>query len=147
MPPMLSRPHEKRIFCRPSGYQNCGTRSANLVWFFSQTGKYHFETPYSSYAAPLLWDRQFADRIFRSRSIEWHATAKPTQRPHILVAWRNFCCAALPHFVAMCCAALCERTFMLMENAPEENSTSVCDREILTLVLHLSHSTRLFQQN
>ncbi len=39
MPPMRSGPHEKRIFCRPSsGYQNCETRSANLVWFFSQTG-------------------------------------------------------------------------------------------------------------
>ncbi len=37
------------------------------------------------------WNRQFADRIFRPRSIERHAAAKPTQRPHILVAWRNFC--------------------------------------------------------
>ncbi len=55
MPSMRSRPHEKRIFCRPSSrYQNCGTRSVNLVWFFSQTGWYHFETPYSSYAAQLL---------------------------------------------------------------------------------------------
>ncbi len=55
MPPMWSHPHEKIIFCRPSsGYQNCGMRSANLVWFFSQTGWYHFETPYSSYAAWLL---------------------------------------------------------------------------------------------
>ncbi len=35
LPPMRSRPHEKIIFCRPSsGYQNCGTRSANLVWCF-----------------------------------------------------------------------------------------------------------------
>ncbi len=32
MPLMRSCPHEKRIFCRPfSGYQNCGTRSVNLV--------------------------------------------------------------------------------------------------------------------
>ncbi len=38
MPPMRSHPHERRIFCRPSGYQNCVTRSANLVSFFSQTG-------------------------------------------------------------------------------------------------------------
>ncbi len=52
MPPMRSRPHEKKIFCKPSSvYKNCGTRSVNLVWFFSQTGWYHFETPYSSYAA------------------------------------------------------------------------------------------------
>ncbi len=50
-------------------------------------------------------DRQFADRIFRPCSIEWHAAAKPTQRPHILVAWRNFCRAALPHFAAVCRAA------------------------------------------
>ncbi len=55
MPPMWSRPHEKRIFCRPSsGHQNCGTRSASLVWFFSQTGWYHFENPYSSYVTRLL---------------------------------------------------------------------------------------------
>ncbi len=54
-PPMRSHPNEKRIFYRPSsGYQNCGTRSANLVWFFSQTGWYYFETPYWSYAARLL---------------------------------------------------------------------------------------------
>ncbi len=44
----------------------------------------------------LWWDRQFADRIFRPRSIEWHAVAEPTQRPHILEAWHDFCCAALP---------------------------------------------------
>ncbi len=57
MPPMQSHPHEKRIFCRPSSsYKNCGTRSVNLVLFFSQTGWYHFQTPYSSYAAwlPLI---------------------------------------------------------------------------------------------
>ncbi len=55
MPPMRSCPHEKIIFCRPSlGYQNCGTRSVNLVWFFSQTGWYHFETPYLLYAVRLL---------------------------------------------------------------------------------------------
>ncbi len=40
------------------------------------------------------------NRIFRPRSIERHAVAKPMQRPHILVAWRNFCHAALPHFAA-----------------------------------------------
>ncbi len=34
MPPMWSRPHEKRTFCRPSGYKNCGMRHANFVWFF-----------------------------------------------------------------------------------------------------------------
>ncbi len=51
------------------------------------------------------WDRQFADRIFRPRNIERQAAAKPMQHPHILVAWRNFCNAALPHFAAVCRAA------------------------------------------
>ncbi len=32
------------------------------------------------------WDRQLANRIFGPRSIERHAAAKPTQRPHILMA-------------------------------------------------------------
>ncbi len=48
------------------------------------------------------WDRQFADRILKPRSIEQYAAAKPTQRPHILVAWRNFCRVALLHFAAVC---------------------------------------------
>ncbi len=43
-----------------------------------------------------------ADQSFRPRSIEQHAAAKLTQRPHILVAWRNFCRAALLHFAAVC---------------------------------------------
>ncbi len=51
------------------------------------------------------WDRQFADQIFSPRSIERHAAAKPTQRPHILAAWHNFCHAALPHFATVCYAA------------------------------------------
>ncbi len=50
----------------------------------------------------LWWDRQFAGQIFRPRSIEQHAAAKPTQRPHILVAWRNFCRMILPHFATVC---------------------------------------------
>ncbi len=39
----------------------------------------------------LWWDHQFADQIFRQHSIERYAAAKPMQRPHILVTWRNFC--------------------------------------------------------
>ncbi len=108
MPLMRLCPHEKRIFCRPfSCYQNCGTRSANLGWFFSQTGWYHFETPYSSYAVRLLlMGPTIADRIFRPHSIERHTTAKLTQCPHILVARRNFCHAALPHFAVRPCRTL-----------------------------------------
>ncbi len=54
----------------------------------------------------FFWrDRQFADQIFRLCSIERHAAAKPMQHPHILVAWRNFCCTALLHFAAVCHAA------------------------------------------
>ncbi len=106
MPPMRSRPHEKIIFCRPSSYQNCGTRLANLVWFFSQTGWYHFETLIHHMPRGFFWgNRQFADRIFRPRSIEQHAAAKLMQRPHILVTWRNFYHATLPHFAAVCHAA------------------------------------------
>ncbi len=51
------------------------------------------------------WDRQFTDRIFRPRNIERHAAATLTQRPHIFVAWRNFCRTNLPHFAAVCRAA------------------------------------------
>ncbi len=91
---MRSRPNEKRIFCRPSsGYKNCGTRPGNVVWFFSQTSWYHFETPYSSYAA---WLPLMGPTICRPCSIERHAAAEPTQGPHILAAWCDFCCAALP---------------------------------------------------
>ncbi len=98
---MRSHSQEKRIFGRPfSGYKNCGMGPVNLVRFFSLTGWYHFETPYSSYAAWLpLMGRQFADQIFRPRSIERHAAAKPTQHPHILAAWCDFWCVASP-----CCA-------------------------------------------
>ncbi len=92
MPPMRPRPHEKTIFCRPSsGYKNCGTRSVNIVWFFSESGWYH---------GFLWWDRQFVTQIFRLRSIERHAAAEPTQCPHMLAAWHYFCCAALPRYAA-----------------------------------------------
>ncbi len=53
----------------------------------------------------LWWDRQFADQIFRPCSIERHAAAELTQRPHILAAWCDFCCMALPCCVAVCHAA------------------------------------------
>ncbi len=56
-----------------------------LIPFWNSLLTYHIPRSF------FRWDRQFADRIFRPRSIERHATAKPTQRPHILVAWRNFC--------------------------------------------------------
>ncbi len=97
MPLMRSCPHEKRIVCRPfSGYQNCGMRSANLVWFF-------FLKLADTILKPLIhhmprgffcWDWQFADRIFRPRSIERHAAAKPMQRPHIL--WHGATFAVRP---------------------------------------------------
>ncbi len=39
-----------------SGYKNCETRPVNFVRFFSLPGWYHFETPYSSYAARRTFD-------------------------------------------------------------------------------------------
>ncbi len=87
------RVYMENKFCRPSsGYKNCGTRLVNFVRFFSQTGWYHFETPMPH--GFLWWDRQFADQIFKPRSIERHAAAELTQRSHILAAWRDFCCVA-----------------------------------------------------
>ncbi len=73
--------------------QKLWNKTGDLVWFFSQTGWYHLETPMPRDF--LWWDRQFADRIFRPRNIKQHAAAKPTQHPYILATWRDL--------AALCC--------------------------------------------
>ncbi len=112
---MRSCPHEKRIFCRPSsGYKNCGTRLVNFVRFFSQTSWHTILKPLTRHMPHgfLWWDWQFADRIFRPHSIERHAAAEPTQCPHILVAWCDFCCVALLRCTIVCRMAQCGHTFI-----------------------------------
>ncbi len=104
MPPMQSRPHEKRIFCRPSsGYKNCGTRPVNFVWFFFFKLADTILKPLTHHMLHsfLWWDWQFIVRIFRTQNIEWHAAVEQTQHPHILAAWHDFCCATLPHCAAV----------------------------------------------
>ncbi len=88
----------KRIFCRPSsGYQTVERDRRTWSDFFLKLADTVLK-PLTHHMPHgfFWWDRQFADWIFRPRSIERHAAAKPTQRPHILVAWCNFCHAALP---------------------------------------------------
>ncbi len=71
-----------------SGYQNCGTRSANLVWFFFKW-LIPFWNPLFIKCRTASFDG--TDNL----PIEFlgHAASNgmPTQHPHILVAWRNFC--------------------------------------------------------
>ncbi len=47
-----------------------------------------------------------------------HAAVEPTQHPHILTTWCDFCCTTLPRCANVCHAAQCEHNFRLLVLGP-----------------------------
>ncbi len=106
IPPMRSRPAWKRIFCRPSsGYQNCGTRSANLVRFFFSNWLIPFWNPLFIICCAASFDG--TDNLpikFLGRTAS-NGMPQPSRRNVHIYLWHGATFAAWPCRTLPLCAA------------------------------------------
>ncbi len=97
MPPMRSHPHEKNFFVDLQRLQKLWNETGECLIFFS-----NWLIPFWNSLLIICRTASFdvTDNLpiefLGCTALKWHATAEPTQRPHILAARCNFCCADLP---------------------------------------------------
>ncbi len=102
MPPMRSHPHEKSFLQTFFRLQKLWNKTGEVCLIFFSNWMTPFWNPLLIICCAASFDGtdnlpiKFLGRAESKR----HAAAEPTQRPHILAAWRDICCAALPHCAA-----------------------------------------------
>ncbi len=143
--------HEKNFLQTFFSLQKLWNETGELsLIFFLKLADNHFETPMPAWL-PLMGSTIYRSN-FQPRSIEWHAAAEPMQHSHILAAWCDFCCAALPQCAAVCHAAQCVKVTCIRSDYADAvakfHITALCSRGFgitcfnIIIILHLptSHS-------